>query len=78
MLNELNVQNVLAKQQRLNFYWHPIKIPTVKVREVVTDFKKSIKIRSYIYDTVLVSASYCEPLTEAEPLPGRNQSVLFQ
>lgn len=49
----------------------------VAVREVVTDFKKSIRIRSYIYHTLLVSSSYCEPLTVAEPLPGRNQIKVY-
>lgn len=61
-----------------DFQQNITKIPTVTIREVVTDFKKSIRIRSYIYDTLLVSASNCTPHSEVEPLPGKNQSVLFQ
>lgn len=41
--------------------------------QVVLDFKKSIRIRFHIYDTVLVSASHCEPQSRAKPLPVRNQ-----
>lgn len=60
-----------------DFQQNGTKIPTVAIREVVTDFKKSIRIRSYIYDTVLVSASHCTPKTEAELLLGRNQIKMY-
>lgn len=61
----------------MDFQQNSTKIPEVVVREVVTDFQKSIRIRSYIYDTVLVSASCCEAQTEAELLPGRNQIEVY-
>lgn len=60
-----------------DFQQNGTKIPTVAVREVVTDFKKSIRIRSYSYDTVLVSASYCTPQTRAELLLGRNRIKVY-
>lgn len=41
--------------------------------QVVLDFQKSIRIRFHIYDTLLVSASHCEPQSRAKPLPRRNQ-----
>lgn len=55
-----------------DFQQNGTKIPTVAVREVVTDFKKSIRIRSYSYDTVLVSASGGAAAGQKS-----NKSVLF-